>query len=122
MTAIVWVMLGGAIGAALRFGLGKSFPFDGQSFPLGTFWINGLGCLMIGILIGYLEKKSVQSDFIRWFLISGLCGGFTTFSAFSMETILLIQQARWPIAITYVLSSVIVGLLLTWTGWWVMRA
>jgi CrcB protein len=76
---------------------------------------------MIGLLIGYLEKKSIRGDVIRWLWISGFCGGFTTFSAFSLETITLFQNDRGAVAIIYALTSVGAGLLLTWIGWWMMR-
>ena len=121
MTAFYWVMIGGALGAALRFGMGRLLPFQGQHFPWATFWVNGIGCLMIGLLIGYLEKKSIRGDVIRWLWISGFCGGFTTFSAFSLETITLFQNDRGAVAIIYALTSLGAGLLLTWTGWWMMR-
>jgi CrcB protein len=114
-------MIGGALGAALRFGMGRLLPFQGQHFPWATFWVNGIGCLMIGLLIGYLEKKSIRGDVIRWLWISGFCGGFTTFSAFSLETITLFQNDRGAVAIIYALTSVGAGLLLTWIGWWMMR-
>jgi CrcB protein len=119
---LLWVLLGGAIGSALRYGIGKWIPPVAGQFPWPTFWVNAWGCLLIGILAGYLEKRSINQETLRWFWMTGFCGGFTTFSAFSLETFSLIQQERWPLAISYVLVSVGVGLLATWAGWQLLRA
>ena len=122
MIAILWVMGGGAMGAGLRYGIGRILPFQASSFPWATFAVDLLGCLLIGILFGYVDKRPVESEHLRWFWTSGFCGGFTTFSAFSLETFSLIQHDRWPIAIGYVLGSILLGMTLTWLGWWMMRA
>ncbi len=119
---LLWVMLGGAIGSALRYGIGKWIPPTPGGFPWSTFWVNASGCLLIGILAGYLEKRSVSSETLRGFWMVGLCGGFTTFSAFSLETLSLLQHQRWPIAVGYVTASVGVGLLVTLAGWQYLRA
>lgn len=121
MIAFVWVMLGGAIGSALRYGMSRLIPFSPQSFPWATFGINLIGSLMIGLLAGYLEKRALGTDSLRWFWMSGFCGGFTTFSAFSLETLTLINHERWPIALTYVVASILLGVGATWIGWTILR-
>lgn len=118
---LLWIMLGGAIGSALRYGIGKWLPAPTGEFPWATFWVNASGCLLIGILAGYFEKRSVNSETLRWFWMAGICGGFTTFSAFSLETVSLLQQQRWLLAAGYVLASVGIGLLATFASWQYLR-
>ena len=95
MIPLFWVMLGGAIGSGLRFLINRSIPIQTASFPWSTFLVNFTGSLAIGMLAGLLEKKSMDTETIRWFWMAGICGGFTTFSAFSLETLQLLQQQRW---------------------------
>lgn len=122
MIAFVWVMLGGALGSALRFGVGRITPFSYASFPWATLCVNLIGSLLIGLLAGYVHKRGPDSESLRWFLMSGFCGGFTTFSAFSLETLSLIQLEKWSLAITYILVSVLLGIGATWIGWTLLRA
>jgi CrcB protein len=122
MTGIFWAMLGGALGSGLRFGTSRLIPFHSHSFPWATFVVNLIGCFFIGWLAGFIEKRTLDAEHIKWFWMSGICGGFTTFSAFSLETITLIQHERWALAIGYVLSSVLLGILLSWAGWQLMRS
>lgn len=117
MTAVFWVMIGGALGSALRYAVGRLIPHTpGISFPWHTFWVNAIGCLLIGLLSAYVTRRSVEPTITRWLWMSGFCGGFTTFSAFSLETIQLMQQERWSILIPYVLGTVLIGLFATWMG------
>ncbi|MFM7672531.1 MAG: fluoride efflux transporter CrcB [Bacteroidota bacterium] len=123
MTAFLWVLLGGALGSGLRFSLSRLFPFNAaESFPWSTFFVNLMGCLLIGILVGLIDRRPAETEVIKWFWISGFCGGFTTFSAFSMETISLVQHDRWPVAIGYTVSSVLLGIFVTWGGWQWIRS
>lgn len=122
MIAFVWVMLGGALGSALRFGVGRIIPFSSASFPWATLCVNLIGSLLIGLLAGYVHKRGPDSESLQWFLMSGFCGGFTTFSAFSLETLSLIQLEKWSLAITYILVSVLLGIGATWIGWTLLRA
>lgn len=120
--SLLGVLLGGAIGSVLRYGIGRVIPLTPNGFPWATFWVNSIGCLGIGLLAGYLEKRAGNSDALRLFWMTGICGGFTTFSAFSLETLNLLQQQRWPLAIAYVAGSVGIGILATWAGWQWLRA
>lgn len=122
MIAVAWVMLGGALGAAARYLLSRLIPHTpGMNFPWSTFLVNLIGCLLIGLLAGYVDRRSGDATITRWLWMSGFCGGFTTFSAFSLETIQLMQQARWSVVIPYVVGSVLVGLFATWTGLQLVR-
>ena len=121
MIPLIWVMLGGAIGSGLRFLIGRAMPLQTASFPWSTFLVNFAGSLAIGVLAGFLERKSMDTGMIRLFWMAGLCGGFTTFSAFSLETLQLLQQQRWNIVLPYVVGSLVLGLGATWTGWQWLR-
>lgn len=122
MTAVLWVMIGGAMGSALRYAVGRWIPHTpGSSFPWQTFSVNAIGCLLIGLLAAYVARRSVEPTITRWLWMSGFCGGFTTFSAFSLETIQLMQQQRWTILIPYVAGTVLIGLFATWMGLQLIR-
>ncbi len=91
-------------------------------FPLGTFIVNVLGCLAAGILSGLIERHHVFSADTRLFLFTGLLGGFTTFSAFGVETVFLLRRGETFVAIAYVALSIAVGLGLLWLGMAVIPA
>lgn len=84
-------------------------------FPFGTLAVNLTGCFLIGVIFSLGLKGFVPNDW-RLFLVTGICGGYTTFSAFSMETITLFKAGEWVYGITYILASVILGLLATLAG------
>ncbi len=86
-----------------------------SAFPYGTLAVNIIGCLLIGLIIGWNEKFSLSSEW-RLFLATGLCGGFTTFSAFSAETLLLMRSGQFVYAITYISVSVLSGIVATFIG------
>lgn len=118
MKQALLVGLGGALGSIARYLLGGAIlhRFPNLKFPLGTFTVNILGCLLIGILAGLAEKRGVLSPDARLFLITGICGGFTTFSAFAQENVFLLRRAESPTALLYIVASVILGILATWLG------
>ena len=83
---------------------------------LGTFIVNVLGCLFVGLLGGLVVKHDLLSAEVRLFLFTGIAGGFTTFSAFGLETFYLLRKGEIAIAAAYVILSVIVGVLVLWVG------
>lgn len=109
-----WLLvgIGGGLGAIARFALsGFILPHTLQEkFPWPTFTVNVLGCLIAGILFALAEKSNVFSPNLRLFLFTGLLGGFTTFSAFGVETFFLLRRGDFFIASAYVLGSVACGL------------
>ncbi len=118
MKTILLVALGGSIGTVARLGI-SSWMFHHYSqwrFPIGTAIVNWSGCLIIGLISGLIEKHHGVDYPWRTFWLTGVLGGFTTFSAFSFETISLLKRGEMGIAITYVATSVIFGLLATWGG------
>lgn len=118
MKASLLVGIGGFLGAVARYKLGGWIVFwTGQGkFPAGTFAVNLVGCFVIGLLAGLADKYGLFANSLRLFLFTGLLGGFTTFSAFGLESYFLFQRGELIQAISYVLGSVLVGLLAVWLG------
>ena len=105
------VFIGAGIGGALRHGvnLGATRLF-GLGFPFGTLIVNVLGSFLMGLFAGYFAFRPSISQHVRLFLTTGLLGGFTTFSTFSLDAALLIEKHAWGLAIGYVVGSFAAGL------------
>jgi fluoride exporter len=115
---ILIVALGGALGSAARYklsGLVLHHTVDWR-FPAGTFAVNVLGCLAAGVLAGLVEKQELFSPATRLLLFTGVLGGFTTFSAFGVETMFLIRRGEILVAGANVALSVAAGLAALWIG------
>lgn len=113
---------GSFIGGIARFLLSRAVDSCLKwSFPWGTAAVNIIGCLIIGIIFGVLEKGNVMNDGLRLFLTVGICGGFTTFSTFANESFRLFGNGQYLISILYIVSSVLLGLLAVWAGHAVSR-
>ncbi|HYR33752.1 MAG TPA: fluoride efflux transporter CrcB [Burkholderiales bacterium] len=118
MTPILLVALGGAIGSVLRYEVGAlvlRHSLNAQ-FPYGTFTVNVLGCLVAGVLAGLGERYAFLTADVRLLLFTGFLGGFTTFSAFGVETVALIERGAWTMAVTYVGLSVLCGVAVLWAA------
>lgn len=117
MKTILIIWLGGGLGSVFRYlvqlGISKLITV---TFPAGTFLVNITGCFVIGLLYGLVNKYAALTLEWRLFLITGLCGGYTTFSSFSYESISLFRQGNYTYFILYVTLSVIAGLLATVGG------
>ena len=114
-----WLLVaaGGAIGSALRYGLALFVQGPlGASWPFGTLAANVIGSFIIGCMYELLVARELFSEEVRLFTMIGLLGGFTTFSAFSLETLLMFQEGDWLLAALYVALSVIGCLLAVWAG------
>ena len=110
MYSILLVMSGGAIGAGLRFGLSQALPYSGQGWPWSTFAANIFGGLAMGILVAWVLKGDNSAEPLRLFVGVGVLGGFTTFSAFSLEMARMIEQGQTGLAAGYALASVFLAL------------
>ena len=118
MKGVLFVGLGGFIGSIARYSLGGWILHmtAQERFPYSTFAVNVLGCLAVGILAGLAEKHHVFGPQARLLLITGLLGGFTTFSAFGLETVYLLRRGETWVAAGYVCASVLVGIAAVWLG------
>lgn len=111
------VFLGAGVGGALRHGVNVwAVRLFGYGFPLGTFLVNVTGSFAIGLLAGYFAHRTGVSQHMRLFLTTGVLGGFTTFSAFSLDSALLIERHAYAQAAAYVTGSVLVSLFAVFAG------
>jgi CrcB protein len=107
----VLVFFGGGLGASLRHTVNMACARAfGTSFPWGTFVINITGSIVMGLIAGYLTFKGGASQHWRLFLMTGVLGGYTTFSAFSLDTALLYERGETGLALLYVLGSVVLAI------------
>ncbi len=128
LAAMRHVAIGGAFGAVLRYQLGRTMtgwlgPTAMGVFPWATLTVNALGSLLMGVLAGWLTfRTTANGEQLRLLLGVGLLGGFTTFSAFSLEMVLLIERGQLPFAALYVFLSVALGITGLFAGLMVVRA
>lgn len=113
------VALGGALGSLTRYQLSSFVLRSSNDSPmwLGTFTVNVVGCFVVGLISGLVVKHEWLSPDARLFLLTGVAGGFTTFSAFGVETFTLLRHSAWTTALTYVGLSVAVGIGLLAVGY-----
>ncbi len=116
MRNLIYVFIGGGLGSVLRFLISNYSQrlWTVNSFPLGTFLVNIIGCFLIGWFSSYFLKNDSG---LRLLLIAGFCGGFTTFSTFSAENYLLWQNGSYGMLILYTLMSVVLGLAAVFAGY-----
>jgi CrcB protein len=121
LKSILLVAFGGGLGSVLRFLtniiVAKNYPAKAH---YATFIVNSLGCLLIGLFMGYLIKQS-QNEYLKLLLITGFCGGFTTFSAFGLENYTFINSQNLTIALIYTALSVIIGILFVGLGIYIVK-
>lgn len=110
MNPVILVMSGGAIGAALRYGLSRALPMSAAGWPWSTFAVNILGGFCMGILAIWVLRGDSSAEPLRLFLGVGVLGGFTTFSAFSLEIAQMVQRGQMGMAAAYAVASILLAL------------
>lgn len=113
MYNIILVFLGSGIGGALRWLISTALN---ATYPLGTLTVNVVGCLLIGMLNAWVAHVAPSTDTLRLLLVVGFCGGFTTFSTFANENILMLRGGQLVESLLYTVISVVLGFLAVWIG------
>ena len=120
---VLWVAVGGAIGAAARYLVGmQAVRLLGHDFPWGTLIVNVTGSFAVGVIVALFAHKMQASQEVRAFLTTGILGGFTTFSAFSVDFAVLAERKALAAAGFYVLGSVGLSIAALFAGLWIIRA
>ena len=120
MKLILLIGAGSFLGGISRYLLSSVIPSKTEVFPTGTLAVNIIGCFCIGIVFGLFDRGQISHEW-RIFLATGFLGGFTTFSAFSNEALLLFRDGQAGVALLYVAASVVLGLTATWLAWQWMK-
>lgn len=114
MGVILAIFIGGGLGSISRYGVSKLVEeFWSGSFPMGTFVANLLSCILMGVVVGFFYNKITSAE-MRALILIGFCGGFSTFSTFSKETLTLMQTGNYIIALLNVVVSIVVCMFVLW--------
>lgn len=112
MSELVWIMLGGALGTSLRYGVGRLLDIKlRDGIPLCTVTVNVVGCLVFGLVWALVRERLQIDEMVGRVLLTGFMGGFTTFSSFIFETESLLIDGRWKLAAANILLQILAGLL-----------
>ena len=118
---ILYISIGGALGSTLRYLVSHFCKIYFPYFPIGTLLVNIIGSFFIGVFVGYLNNKEILEFFIKYLLIIGLLGSFTTFSAFSIDTLELFRQNEISLSVLYIMLSIILSIFAAYAGFILMN-
>jgi len=118
MKSFLLVFLGGGLGSALRYLVASAMNQYSKVLPFGTFTVNIIGCLLIGMILGYAQRENTLTSNQTLLLATGFCGGFTTFSAFANENLELIKNGELFNFSFYTVGSVLIGILAVFIGFY----
>lgn len=121
MKQMLLVFVGGGFGSMLRYLIGKSLNNSESGIPYGTFVVNIVGSLLIGVLLGIAAKNSVLTENHTLLLATGFCGGFTTFSAFAYENHVFLKSGDFTSFALYTVASFVVGFLAVFAGLYIVK-
>lgn len=112
---LVWVFVGGGLGSSCRYGIARLLAHYNLDFPIATFLANIISCVILGYLVGLTLKEGLSEN-MKLLLMTGFCGGFSTFSTYSSESFQLLQNGNIAIALLYIGLSIVVCLICIWLG------
>ena len=118
MKSFLLVFLGGGLGSCLRYLVTITMNQYSKVLPFGTFTVNMLGCLLIGLILGYAQRENTLTSNQTLLLATGFCGGFTTFSAFAKENLEIIKNGELFNFSVYTIGSVLIGILAVFIGFY----
>ena len=121
MKQVLLIFLGGGMGSVLRYLISSYFNSSENQLYLGTFLVNIIGCLLLGFILGISLKNSWMSTETTLLLGAGFCGGFTTFSTFSVEMHALLRVGNFSMFFVYMASSILIGVLCVMLGLWLSK-
>ena len=120
MKSFLLVFLGGGLGSGIRYLVTIAMNQYSKVLPFGTFTVNMLGCLLIGLILGYAQKENTLTSNQTLLLATGFCGGFTTFSAFANENLELIKNGEIFSFSVYTIGSILIGILAVFIGYYII--
>lgn len=122
MKQILFVGIGGAAGSMLRYFVTIiTLKYYSASFPVATFIVNVAGCFLAGLIFGLTNQETAGAQNLKLLLVTGFCGGFTTFSAFALENVRLVTSGSTATSMGYIVSSIVAGLFAGWIGLLITR-
>ena len=121
LKSFLLVGLGGALGSMSRYGVARMLSGIQASFPIATFVVNIIGCFILGLFLGFLEKNQLVKSHLMLFLAVGFCGGFTTFSAFAYENHIFLKAGDFTSFAMYTIASFVVGFLAVFLGMFLVK-
>ncbi len=121
MKQLLFIFIGGGAGSVARYLLSKFLNSETSAIPYGTFSANVLGSFLIGIILGLALKNNVVSHNVVLLLATGFCGGFTTFSTFTYENLMLLRSGDFISFCFYTIGSLVIGILLVFLGMWIVK-
>ncbi len=121
MKQLLLVFFGGGLGSAVRYAIGKYLQVSSSGFPYATFTVNIIGCLLMGLVLGWATKIVGTSQQMTVLLATGFCGGFTTFSAFAYENQQFLKAGDFSMLAIYTVASFSLGILAVFLGMYLIR-
>jgi CrcB protein len=121
MLNVLWIALGGALGSVLRYSFSHLLPYELNTFPKATFISNVLASLIVGFVAGMLLSKFHDEHWLKYFVLIGFCGGFSTFSTYAFELFKLNTEGAYALALFYALSAILFSVMAIFCGLWLSK-